>query len=229
MIPQKIHYFWFGRGEKTELEKKCIERFRAYAPNFEIKEWNEDTFDISLHPYTKAAYAEKKWAFVADYARLKVLYDEGGIYLDTDMYLLKDITPLLEHTAFLGKEDEVHLSAGIIGMEPQNDYIAAVLTAYNSLEKRVPIPRILTDVYDSGTYNIHIYTQNYFYPYTAEEIHRFTGTNAPTESYAVHMWNYSWGNPLIRLAKKARVHRILISITEKFGVKKILKKLLKSE
>ena len=97
MIPKKIHYCWFGKGEKGSLIEECISSWKKILPEYEIKEWNEENFDVTAHPYTKKAYKAKKWAFVSDYARLKVLEEEGGVYLDTDMLLLKDIKPLLTH------------------------------------------------------------------------------------------------------------------------------------
>ena len=89
MIPKIIHYCWYGRGEKSAAIQMCIESWRKYCPDWEIKEWNEDNFDITQNRYMQEAYEAKKWAFVSDYVRLKVLYDEGGIYLDTDVELIK--------------------------------------------------------------------------------------------------------------------------------------------
>ena len=89
MIPKKIHYCWFGRGQKSELILRCIESWKKYCPDYEIIEWNEDNLDISSCDYAREAYEEKKWAFVSDYARLCALKEYGGIYLDTDMQLLK--------------------------------------------------------------------------------------------------------------------------------------------
>ncbi len=104
-IPRVIHYFWFGGGEKPDSVKKCISSWRKYCPDFEIKEWNESNYDIHKHPYMEKAYAEKKWAFVSDYARMDILYRYGGIYLDTDVEVLKDLSPLCEHKAFMGFEN----------------------------------------------------------------------------------------------------------------------------
>ena len=86
MIPKKIHYIWFGKGEKNERVKTCIESWKKYMPDYEIIEWNEDNFDINYNDFTKKAYANKKWAFVSDVARLWVLYNEGGIYIDFKLY-----------------------------------------------------------------------------------------------------------------------------------------------
>lgn len=96
MIPKKIHYFWFGKGKKPELAEFCIETWKKVQPDFEILEWTEENFDIHCNEFVKQAYEQKKWAFVSDYARAKILYEHGGFYLDTDMELkmpLNDFTP----------------------------------------------------------------------------------------------------------------------------------------
>ena len=95
MIPKKIHYCWFGRGEKPKDALKCIESWKKFCPDYEILEWNEDNFDLTQNRYMKEAYEAKKWAFVSDYARLKIIYDNGGIYLDTDVEIIKPIDDLL--------------------------------------------------------------------------------------------------------------------------------------
>ena len=104
LIPKKFHYFWFGNGEKPDSVLKCIESWKKYCPDFEIIEWNENNYDIHKHPFMEKAYQEKKWAFVSDYARLDVLYEHGGIYLDTDVEILKDFSPLCVNQAYIGFE-----------------------------------------------------------------------------------------------------------------------------
>ena len=84
MIPKKIHYCWFGRGEKSKLTERCIKSWKKYCVDYEIIEWNEDNFDINIHPYTKYCYENKKWAFLSDYVRLWVVEKYGGLYFDTD-------------------------------------------------------------------------------------------------------------------------------------------------
>ena len=102
MIPKIIHYCWFGRGEKPELAKKCIASWRRFCPDFEIREWNEDNCgDLSI-PFMAEAYAAKKYAFVSDVMRLVVLEQYGGVYFDTDVEVLRDISPLLEDEGFIG-------------------------------------------------------------------------------------------------------------------------------
>ena len=85
MIPKRIHYCWFGKKEKPRLAKKCIESWKKYCPDYEIIEWNEDNFDINAYPYAKYCYEHQKYAFLSDFVRLMVVYQFGGVYLDTDV------------------------------------------------------------------------------------------------------------------------------------------------
>ena len=104
MIPKKVHYFWFGRGKKSELTEFCIASWKKYHPDFEIIEWNEDNFDVNANVFVKEAYEKKKWAFVSDYARAKVLYEHGGFYLDTDMEVKHGLHEFRVHRAVCGFE-----------------------------------------------------------------------------------------------------------------------------
>lgn len=105
-IPKVIHYCWFGRGEKNKLIQRCIRSWKKYCPDYEIIEWNEDCFDINCCDYVREAFEGKKWAFVTDYARLKILYEQGGIYLDTDVELIRSLDAFLNLDAFMGIEQE---------------------------------------------------------------------------------------------------------------------------
>lgn len=104
MIPKKIHYFWFGKGIKSELTEFCISTWGKIQSDFEIIEWNEDNFDVNSIPYTKQAYEQKKWAFVSDYARAKILYEHGGFYLDTDMELRMPLNDFINEKAICAFE-----------------------------------------------------------------------------------------------------------------------------
>ena len=104
MIPKKIHYCWFGRGEKPKLAKKCIASWKRYCPDYEVIEWNEDNFDINMNGYTKMCYEQKKYAFLSDYVRLLVVYENGGLYFDTDVELVRNPDFLLNDQAFFGFE-----------------------------------------------------------------------------------------------------------------------------
>ncbi len=104
MIPKIIHYCWFGGNPLPELAIKCIESWKKYLPDYEIKEWNESNFDINCCAYVREAYEAKKWAFVSDYARFWILYQYGGLYFDTDVELIKSIDDLIVKGAFMGCE-----------------------------------------------------------------------------------------------------------------------------
>lgn len=106
MIPKIIHYCWFGRNPLPELAQKCIASWRKYLPDYEIKEWNEDNFDVNIIPYTAEAYAMKKYAFVSDYARFWILYKYGGIYFDTDVEVIRPIDDIIERGCFMGCETD---------------------------------------------------------------------------------------------------------------------------
>jgi len=112
MIPKIIHYCWFGNNPKPNSVLKCIESWKKFCPDYEIKEWNETNFDININLYCKQAYEAKKWAFATDYIRLWVIYNNGGIYLDTDVELIKPIDPLLEHNCFLGRQPGFQVNTG---------------------------------------------------------------------------------------------------------------------
>ena len=106
MIPKIIHYCWFGRNPLPELAQKCIASWKKYLPDYEIKEWNEDNFDVNIIPYTAEAYKAKKYAFVSDYARFWILYKYGGIYFDTDVEVIRPIDDIIERGNFMGFETD---------------------------------------------------------------------------------------------------------------------------
>ena len=113
MIPKKIHYCWFGRNPLNKTAIKCIESWKKYNPDFEIHEWNEDNYDVYKISYSSQAYHAKKYAFVSDFARFDILFNEGGIYLDVDVELLKPLDPLLENDAYIGFEEEKYVNPGL--------------------------------------------------------------------------------------------------------------------
>lgn len=132
MIPKKIHYCWFGRGEMPGLAKKCISSWLKYLPDYEIKEWNEDNFDLSQFPYAQQAYANRKYAFVTDIVRLYALYTEGGIYMDTDVEVIKNLDRFLDHVAFSGYEDDKNIPTGIMAAEKGSKWAKDNLDYYNN-------------------------------------------------------------------------------------------------
>lgn len=108
MIPKIIHYCWFGRSELPSLAKKCIASWRKFFPDYEIKEWNEDNFDVNSIPFTAQAYKHKKYAFVSDYARFKILHEYGGIYFDTDVEVIKPMDDIIKNGPYMGLEIDVN-------------------------------------------------------------------------------------------------------------------------
>ena len=106
MIPKKIHYCWFGGNPLPALAVKCIESWKKYLPDYEIIEWNENNFDVGCINYVREAYEAKKWAFVSDYARLKILYEHGGLYFDTDVEVIKDMSHIINAGPFMGFETD---------------------------------------------------------------------------------------------------------------------------
>lgn len=104
MIPKIIHYCWFGHNPLPELTLRCIASWKKFLPNYEIREWNEDIFNVNIIPYTAEAYRQKKYAFVSDYARLWILYRHGGIYFDTDVEIIKPLDDIVARGNFMGFE-----------------------------------------------------------------------------------------------------------------------------
>ena len=131
MIPKKIHYCWFGGKAKPELAEKCIESWKKFCPDYEIVEWNEDNFDISSNRYVKEAYEAKKFAFVTDYVRLYAMYNEGGIYMDTDVMVLKPLDEYLVHESFSGFESKTKIPTGIMASEKGYPLFAELLSYYD--------------------------------------------------------------------------------------------------
>ena len=138
-IPKVIHYCWFGKGEMPRLTEKCIESWKKYCPEYKIVCWNEDNFDINRNKYAKEAYEAGKWAFASDYVRLKVLYDEGGIYLDTDVELIKPLDALIEESGYMGFDDNGIISTGLgFACEKGNDLVGALLADYDDISFILP-------------------------------------------------------------------------------------------
>ena len=205
-IPKIIHYCWFGGNPKPELIKKCIESWRKHCPNYAIIEWNEDNFDIHSSPFVEEAYQAKKWAFVSDFVRAKVLMQKGGIYLDTDMELLKPLDSLLENGFFAGFEAKDTVAAGVIGCSKGNkvisdfyDYYNKAHFAPNSDDGVITSPIVLTNILiEMGIKlngkkqcirEITVFSKPTFYP---------TGVNWVIGKYGpktvgVHHYMDSWG------------------------------------
>lgn len=144
-IPKVIHYCWFGKGKMPSLAEKCIDSWKKYCPDYKIVCWNEDNFDFNQNKYAKEAYEAGKWAFVSDYARLAILYKEGGIYLDTDVELIKPLDELIAEQGFMGFDDKEKIATGLgFACEKGNELVLALLKDYDET------PFVLPD----GTYDL---------------------------------------------------------------------------
>lgn len=133
MIPKVIHYCWFGNNKMTKNMIKCISSWKKYCPDYEIIEWNEKNFDVNCIPFVKEAYQSKKFAFVADYARLKIIYENGGIYLDTDVEIIKKLDDLLVLDAYVGMQSAEYINTGLgFGAKRGNKMIFELMADYEN-------------------------------------------------------------------------------------------------
>ena len=148
-IPKIIHYCWVGGNPKPQSVLYCIESWKRCCPDYEIREWNETNYDFTKNEYMRQAYEAKKWGFVPDYARLDIVYEHGGIYLDTDVEMVRSFDDLLEHESFFGFEDtgdeEYFVNCGHgFGAVPHNDVVKSARDLYEHL----------SFVGDDGTLNL---------------------------------------------------------------------------
>jgi hypothetical protein len=133
-IPKIIHYCWFGYNPLPPDALKCIRSWKKYCPDYQIIQWTEDNFDVTSHPYMYDAWKAGKWAFVSDYARLKIIAEHGGIYLDTDVELIRSLDPLLEQEGFMGYQDDVYVATGLgFGAVKGHPVITALLEDYDRI------------------------------------------------------------------------------------------------
>lgn len=133
MIPKIIHYCWIGDNPLPKSARKCIASWKKNCPDYQIIEWNETNYDFQKNAFMREAYAAKKWGFVPDYARLDIIYRYGGIYLDTDVEVVKPLDPLLNYKGFAGFESEEYIALGLgFGAEQSNDLIKKLLDSYEN-------------------------------------------------------------------------------------------------
>ena len=206
-IPKVIHYCWFGKGKMPALAEKCIASWKKYCPDYEIVCHNEENFDISENRYAKEAYDAGKWAFVSDYARLKVLYENGGIYLDTDVEIIKPIDALIEETGYMGFDDNGVISTGLgFACEKGNELVKILLADYDDISFVRPDGSFdITPCPDRNTktmvklgldlnnqnqmfMGIHMLPEDYLCP-----MKYYTGKKIITENtYSIHHFCASW-------------------------------------
>lgn len=209
-IPSVIHYCWLGRQEKPEAIKAYKKSWEKYAPEFEIKEWNEDNFpfnEIDM-PYVRDAIKDKKWAFVTDVMRLYVLFCYGGVYFDTDVELIRPFQGFQVHSSFIGFESRYSLCTAVIGAKPEENWIGELLeyykkrNFYNESGKQDMTPnsqyiyQILNEKYDltmskeiiALPNGLTVYPAEYFSP-----INYSTMRTVVTENtYAIHHYSGAW-------------------------------------
>ncbi len=212
MIPKKIHYCWFGNSKLPASAQKCIESWKKFLPDYEIVEWNESNFDITCCQYVKEAYEAKKWAFVSDYARFKILFEHGGLYLDTDVEVIKNFDDIIKSGAFFGCENrgdftQITVNPGLgCACEKQNDFYKEMLEMYEhssffyndgTLNLRTIVERTTDMLKNHGLKNstelqvvskITIYPTEYFCP-----INMKSGELVITEkTCSIHRFDASW-------------------------------------
>lgn len=208
IIPKVIHYCWFGKNDKPELIKNCINGWRSKLSEYEIKEWNESNFDINSNIFVKQAYEAGKYAFVSDYVRVYALYNYGGIYMDTDVELYKPFSDeILNNESFWGFEEKNYIATSTIGCRRGNKLIKSFLDSYENREflkedgqmDTLTNVAIVSDIIKSlgvrldGSYQRlegigSFYPQEYFSPY--DYINCYSKENENT--YTIHHFYKSW-------------------------------------
>lgn len=237
MIPKIIHYCWFGGKEKPALAVKCIESWKKYCPDYEIIEWNESNFSLDYCDYVKEAFEEKKWAFITDVVRLHALVNFGGIYMDTDVEVVKPLDEFLELKAFSGFQTVDSVPTGIMAAEKGHPLFARLLADYDGahfrkdgkIDMETNVVKITNACLEYGLVlnnqkqeigGFTLYPFDYF---CAKDIQ--TGKIVATKNtYTIHHFAGSWVTPRNRFNTK--VDRAIRKIFgEKFSKK--IKSLLK--
>lgn len=229
MIPKVIHYCWFGGNPKNEVIENCIDSWKKYCPDYAIIEWNESNYDVHKQPFMDKAYAAKKWAFVADYARVDIIRQYGGVYLDTDVELVASLDPFLKYNFYAGFESVSFVSFGLgFGAAEGHPILKEILDYYDNLEfpenefglSMVSCPRIQTEVLTKHGMicnnqtqkfeDIQIFSSEYFCPMSFK-----TGETAITEkTVSIHHFDMSWTSKGSKNAKMTEWKMI-----KKFGPK----------
>ncbi|WP_289197957.1 glycosyltransferase [Bacteroides acidifaciens] len=231
MIPKIVHYCWFGKGQKPDSVETYIASWRKYLPDYEIKEWNEDNFNIATNIYVKEAYESRKFAFVTDYVRLYALYTEGGVYMDTDVEVTASYNKFLHHHAFSGFETDGNVPTGMMAAEKGSIWAKELLEGYNQrhfiledgtmdmttntkviTKYMLGKGLVLNNKYQDFPNLCTMYPADYFCP----KDHR-TGLIAPTKNtVCIHHFAGSWLNKSWKATWK---HNLKIHIAKLIGGK----------
>lgn len=210
MIPKILHYVWMGGNSLTQLAEESLASWKTAMPDWQIMRWDELNFDIASAPvYVQQAYKARKYAFVSDYVRLWALEQYGGVYVDTDVKVLKSYEPLLNDTAFIGlEESKAHLPGTcVMGCEAHCKWVKDMLALYNdiefvktdgSLDQTTNVDRMGLFLQKKGfvpsreaqylpDYGLRIYTHDYFSPITSTRVMRKT-----KNTYSIHYFAESW-------------------------------------
>lgn len=209
MIPKKIHFCWYGQGEYSEVIKKCIQSWSDKLPDYEIKKWDESNTPFDKLPFLRILYKQKKWSFISDYMRLYSIYTEGGIYLDTDIEIVKNFQDLLTEDSFIGfqtnLENKYPLNSAVIGSVKSSPFILDCIKATERKQRlsfnAMGGPPIVTAVLYN--YGLNIYKKQYlnkvlllpteyFYPFAWFE--KFTSDSITENTICIHWWEDSWVN-----------------------------------
>ena len=216
-IPKVIHYCWFGGNKLPKSAQKCMSSWKKYLPDYEIKEWNESNFDFNCCPYAKEAYDAKKWAFVSDFARFKILYEEGGVYFDTDVEIIKFLQGIIDKGAFMGRQDDYVVAPGLgVAASRGNHIIGELLDLYYTLHFKnedgslnlKTIVQYTTELlekhgldYCDGIQEvegINIYPKDYFSP--KDPI--FKTLTITKNTYTIHHFDGTWLPRSLKMKKK---------------------------
>lgn len=226
MIPKIIHYCWFSDEKKGKIIRRCLHSWHKRLPEYRIRCWDKNSFDFCSVPFVEEAYRHKKYAFMSDYIRLHALYHEGGVYLDSDVEILKNISPLLNNRFFCGTEIHprdgklmINIEAAIMGAEPRHPFIKALLDYYNDLHfenkdgsiNRIEMPLQISSIAEkSWGYNHVDMSQNLKDGITIYPSSVFSGNNDPRayqhrdQLYAYHHTVASWVDAETELSHRGR-------------------------
>lgn len=207
-IPKIIHYCWFGDSKMSRMQKYCIDSWKLNLPDYKIVLWNESNSNFDCE-FVRQAYNQKRWAYVSDYIRLKALDEIGGIYLDTDMLILRPLSEFLEDKCFFATENNTRIGSAIIGVIPGHSFINLFLEHFRGLKgiesdflaNTIALTEIFQSTYRVGDFekniklsDISVYTSEYFYPIPYSELHDIHNYKKylTSKSYGVHLWDGSW-------------------------------------